>query len=1766
MAEDFDIGPLTWVKDEIDQALKSVLDNLATVAANPEDVANLKFSQTHLYQVSGALDMVGLEGCKRFCAEIETLASKLEKKTVPYSPEAIVALETAIKTLSAYLKDLLDGGADQSLKLYPALQALTAIQDEPAGANELFFPDTSIRVPKDLPSEQIAEEALPKYLAEQRRLLQKSLLSWLRSQSNDALDNLRTALENVQLVQQQAVRKTFWWVATAFPDVLSQPEFSDNRHVKRLCRRIDQQLRSLADGSNRASGNLLRDLLYFIAVAGERTERIAKVRDVFELESLLPDAGASVVSLIEIGEEEMAQVATLRDSFDTLKDLWGKLSETKNTKVLDEFSNLVTEIFSSSQELTHGAVIEMIGSLYEIVTVIGHDGSRLSDILLMEVASGLTLLEDALRDYAQLSATATQNLNAHAYLLQDIASGVETQQSSQTTKLASDVLAAVTKQIKDALEITEQALDTFFRNPADASVLSTVDKPILDVVAAFDMLDLPVPTATAKASLKLIEHFRESAKAPDQGLFELVAESLSMLGFYVEEMPRVRPESKAVLEANLLRLDEQLALIGLPLEALPVSQEALDVAEVPDTVDDVASEQFVEVPIEAVETEKATVIDRAFDADFLDIFLTEAEEVLANIAQNLQALRVNATDKDALVEVRRGYHTLKGSGRTVGLNALGEVGWAVEQLLNLVMERDAAPTAEQLAFIEKTTAAFAEWVAKLREHAEVEVDSLPWQQEAESLKSEAKASKPAKVSEEVVIGGTYKISRGLFNIFMTEADEHMAALLAGVADISLERQSKPSDDTRRAAHTLASNAGTTGFTAISVLSRELEFWLDEHQGYWTPKTRTLYESVVTALNNMLLKAKQLRQPKQILSLISALREATAQAGEITSIATDLPQVTEAEAVEGTVAVEVIETEAEALPSEGFSVEEIVLEAPAVEAEIEEARVLADVEEVNLESLPDSALSEPDSAEPVHSDLVNSELVSPEPEVIEADGPEEEPVVSEALMIDEIVETTLKVVQPTIIAQAALDASIQDELFTMFVEEARELVPIVGNELRAWRAVPVETEHPDEIQRALHTLKGSARMAGQSALADTVHGMEDHVMRGLKSKDIDFDTLFVDLDQIGSLLEDAVNKASGIDQVEEPDNSVSTDKADEKAAVKVAKAKPTRVPERATQYLRLREDTLDRLINEAGEISIARSRMEREVLSFKQFSSDLTESVHRLRNQLREMEIEAESQLQSRLAYLQEVSETFDPLEFDRFTRLQELTRMMAESVNDVSTIQLGLLQNMDETEAALQQQNRMNRELQHGLMDVRMVPFSLISERLQRIVRQTSRELEKQVELVIEGESVAIDRSVLEKIGAPLEHLLRNAVAHGMETPAQRKKARKPVVGTIVLKVLRENDEIVLTVTDDGAGINLDRVRTKAIENGLFTADQQPNEQALLSVIFEPGFSTATTITQIAGRGVGLDSVRSDITALGGRIDVNNAPRKGAVFSIYLPVTLSVSQVVMVRAGHKVFAIPSVMIEQAQKIKQEELAAAYASGELTWSGREYPLYFLSRLVGDGSHAYEEQRYTPVLLLRSGTYHIALHVDEIMESVEVVMKQIGPQLARVPGIVGATVMGDGKIVLIVNPVQLANRELLAIGSVHVSTVTAAPVDTTPSILVVDDSLTMRKVLGRLLERENYKVTTAKDGMDALQVLQEMVPDIILTDIEMPRMDGFELVRNIKADERLVDIPLIIISSRTAEKHQNHAQELGVNAFLGKPVQDDELIAQVSSLLAQTASAA
>jgi chemosensory pili system protein ChpA (sensor histidine kinase/response regulator) len=459
-----------------------------------------------------------------------------------------------------------------------------------------------------------------------------------------------------------------------------------------------------------------------------------------------------------------------------------------------------------------------------------------------------------------------------------------------------------------------------------------------------------------------------------------------------------------------------------------------------------------------------------------------------------------------------------------------------------------------------------------------------------------------------------------------------------------------------------------------------------------------------------------------------------------------------------------------------------------------------------------------------------------------------------------------------------------------------------------------------------------------------------------------------------------------------------------------------------------------------------------------------------------------------------------------------------------------------------------------------MIPFSSVVPRLRRIVRQIGGELNKQVEfdaLNAEGE---MDRSVLERMVAPLEHMLRNALDHGIEKPEQRKISGKPAVGTITLSLHREGGNIVLKMQDDGAGINGEAILAKALKQGLVAKDAELSKHEIMQFIMHQGFSTAEKVTQISGRGVGMDVVASEIKQMGGTIEIDSEFGKGTLFTIRLPFTVSVNRALMVNTGEDFYAIPLNTIEGIVRVSPYELEEYYKPNApmYEYAGREYNLQYLGQLL-HSTHQPKLQGQPlplPVILVRGSDKPMALQVDSLMGSREIVVKSLGPQFAEVNGASGATILCDGSVVVILDlPALIRDDIASAMKPKPIVNVNEVAAKQTSLVMVVDDSVTVRKVTTRLLERNGYDVITAKDGVDAIALLQDQKPDVMLLDIEMPRMDGFEVATLVRHDERLKDVPIIMITSRTGQKHKERALSIGVNEYLGKPFQEHDLLENI-----------
>jgi chemosensory pili system protein ChpA (sensor histidine kinase/response regulator) len=526
---------------------------------------------------------------------------------------------------------------------------------------------------------------------------------------------------------------------------------------------------------------------------------------------------------------------------------------------------------------------------------------------------------------------------------------------------------------------------------------------------------------------------------------------------------------------------------------------------------------------------------------------------------------------------------------------------------------------------------------------------------------------------------------------------------------------------------------------------------------------------------------------------------------------------------------------------------------------------------------------------------------------------------------------------------------------------------------------------------------------------------------------------------------------------------------------------------------------------------------------------------------------------------------FDPLELDRYSSIQQYSRALAESANDVASLQQLLESLVGDTQNQLQLQARTVTELQNGLMRTRMVSFQRHVQRLARIVRQAAADTDKRAELVVEGAAGELDRQVLDRMLPPFEHLLRNAVVHGIESPEERRSRGKSSTGRINLHVQREGAEVIVEVSDDGAGMNLGAIRDKGLALGLISADQTLTDDDVMQLVLEPGFSTAGALTQQAGRGVGMDVVATEIKKLGGALHMDSKPGQGTRFTIRLPLTLAVSHALVVRTGDEYYALPLPTIEGVVRLPRDEVAAHLRSDSATFTYGEhkYRLQPLALYVGmEASPIPETDAAIPVVLVRAGEHSTGLVADELIGSREIVVKPIGPQISSIRGISGATILSDGRVVIILDITALVRAEWRVRAA---TTPLRERGDRRTFALVVDDSITVRRVTQRLLERNGMRVMTARDGADAMALLADQVPDIILLDIEMPRMDGYEVAAQVRADPRLQDVPIIMITSRVGEKHRAHAIELGVDDYLGKPYQESQLIDAIAPLVARRRAA-
>ncbi len=1778
---------LHLVARELAATLNEVRITLEAAAETPADKAPIAKTAELMHDARGVLRVVEVYGAALLAEEMEQSARWLagSHTDVRQFADGLDALMRSSVQLPTYLERVVGGGRDLALVLLPLLNDLRAVRGAPllSEGTLLSLNLSSERAPP-APEPAGQKVTVAQWARRLRPKFQGGLLALIRGEGPDhGLAALVEVANRMESVATTVAAYQLWWVAGALLDALAAGGLQPSITVKRLLGHADRELRRLyAQGENAYAASppieLLNNLLFYVARAESRSERIDAVRASFRLDELLP-----IDESVEQERESLSapSVRLMRTVAAAIKEDLGRVKDaldlyTRKGGPPEELApqvDLLKKIGDTLAVLGLGSVREQVqGELARLTEIITRR-TPAEQGLLIEIAATLISVEDGLDD-------------ALVRLIMPPgapAPGAETDPDFR--QVTETVLRECIVNLARIKELLGQSLDP----TADRAGIDAAPALARGITAGLLLLGR---NRAMEVMRRIGEHVTAllgpGALSRNDEYVDRLADAIVGIEYYMETLQAGRGDPWYMLD----NAERCLAVLDQGRAAAPKT----------------AARPAPARPAPAPAPAAAAAPRPAVDPELLALFVEEAREEIAVIGRLFPLWEENAADRESLTRVRRAFHTLKGSGRVVGARRIGDFAWSIENLLNRILDGTLERNGGMLATIREAIALLPVLVSELegKAAAGAEAEALAARAEAQvsgqvarvaAAVAAAEAAPPAEQAAETQltrrldvlpepplepavpegpewIGRPAAYAEGaessLQEIYQKEVLSHLETIRSYLRHAWLAVGTHTvTEDLYRACHTLRGASRTAGIRHSIRLAEPLHRWLRrmfDHDSAFDEAGLAVLADCVVGFEDIL----------------SAVHENT---GHFTNLGRLIKRIDERDAL--------LERRLAEEPPQLAASQTIVPEPPPPPAAPPEP---AAPPRLTIESLvPGRAATAVAPERDVHGVL---------PKAPGAAGIEGAP-------------PYLQAAEPP--SGPAPAADYDPEVAAVFSEEATELLEAADAALGALKAERGSRDRLTELKRVLHTLKGGARMAGIAPMGDLSHELESLVIQvsdqSVPLDDRSLEVLQSSLDELNRMRDyvgagrpvaparDLVTRIRmvGRGAAAEPTAppaparrapapapapapaaaapalapeptpgpeapAAEPEPAEEAAEPEAAAATagpPVREADRA-EVARVDADLLDSMLNAAGEVSIYRSRLEQQVSSVEFNLAELGRVVQRLKDQLRKLEIETEAQILHRHVDSGTRRDDFDPLELDRYSSIQQYSRALAETSSDVASVQGLLATQTREAQNLLTQQGRIVSELQSGLMRTRMVPFQRHVQRLTRIARQAAVETGKKAEVHIAGAAGELDRQVLDRMLAPFEHMIRNAIVHGIEPPAARRKAGKAETGAIDVTLRREGSEVVITVADDGAGVNLKLVRDRAVAMGLITPKQELSDEQALQLILEPGFSTAGRLTQTAGRGVGMDVVATEIKKLGGSLYTETWTGKGTCFTVRLPFTLAISQALVVRVGEELYALPLPTVEGVVRVPRTEVSKHLAeeAASFDYGGQKYRFQHLAAFVGGtASNMPELDSAVPVILVRAGEHSTAIVTDELIGSREIVVKTVGPQISGIRGISGATILGDGRICVILDVGALVRSEWRQ--RVPPEARAASQQDRRVFALVVDDSITVRRVTQRLLERNGMRVVTAKDGLEAVSVLQDEVPDVILLDIEMPRMDGYEVASHVRNDPRLKAVPIVMITSRVGEKHRARAIELGVNEYLGKPYQEGQLLQAIEPLVRRKA---
>ena len=1814
-----DVTVLTWLKPELDSTLQSARSALERFVEEGQGITALRECSGHLHQVAGILNMVELTGAARLAEEMERLSLALAAGAMPNADNAFSLLMQCIVQLPDYLERLQNGNRDVPVVLLPLVNELRSIRGEGIlGEEAVYSAPTQQPLPEDVIS-QIRSQGDDSDFAALSLQFQAHLQGWLNNATDaDAAGKLAAVCGRISAQCREESSRKLFWVASALLAALADRSIERDDALKQSLVKVDQEVnflnhRGIGEIRHLSPVRLTQELLYFVARDAGASPALKQVYEVFELARIVPDeeeiahAKSSLLGRNNALLESVA--AVIKEDILRIKDTLDLSIRQNDTNPADmaELVGVLARIENTLGLIDAKEAREHIRGNRETIQAYVDGSSQLTDSELMAIAKSLLSVEFML-DYHGSDAAGRQSRMASDFLA-----------SSQSHQLLD---ALIRESIVNFMQV-RQAYVAFVESYWDHQQLSVIPALLKQVSGALAILEYtPVSAYIDAVNAYTRAELIDAKGIPNGDQMERLAEVLASLEYYLESVRDRRPNRDRILEITRKSL-EALHYWPVPEKAARAAERDMPSVPAPAAVAPaIGIPATAAAGLESASANPVIVVDETgdlvdgfdFEAEGIDdeireIFLEEFNEENANLAVFFKDWQTDPDNIELIRPIRRVFHTLKGSGRLVGAKPLSEFSWKIESLLNRVLDGSRPVSDPVVAMINRAIATLPTFHKALTGER-VSLDLTGLNEAAERLAAGEEIYYRAQSADEVIPAGSAEVIAAdasapetepvidpvLLEILKPEVSGHLQTVNEWLQRAAVSDRADFEDALFRAIHTMNGAFAMSEVETMAGILAPAEALVRRgiaHNIAANAETVACLAQVADAVQATLDDLSQNKVTSrfdELASWVAAKRDELPELPSASPTPIALADMAAEQAAAEQAAAEQAAAEqaaaeqaaAEQAAAEQAAAEQAAAEQAAAEqATAEQAaaeKAEADAYGMSLEEL--ERLTDP-NYKPKEASAIDAAAPAMLQSVADLAVPESHELPSAPIMGEASAQTPGDEGQGT--AMERLDThDLDEELLDIFTEEAKDLLDQSDNLLVQLKQSAEGIEPLLGLQRNLHTLKGGARMAGLFSIGELSHSLESFIhasaeqgvvpgaaQLGVIEKALDA------LHRMADQVEARVTPESPtlLIQLLDAGGEIATIEAHPAAETKAVPAvKPLSGPidlqdldtdeglRTPQDVVRIRADLLDQLVNFAGEVAIYRARLEQQLGQFKTNLVELDQTTSRLREQLRRLDIETEAQIAARnIREADQGNKDFDPLELDRFTTQQQLSRSLAESSNDLINLQATLDDLTRHHETLLLQQSRVSSELQEGLMRTRMVPFETLLPRLRRVMRQAAEDSGKQVELRVEGAHGEMDRSVLDRMTAPLEHLLRNAVAHGVELPELRRSAGKSESGSVVINVTQEGTEVVLSVRDDGRGLDVAQIRSKAIQRGLIQADEELSQDQALALITQTGFSTVDTVTRLAGRGVGMDVVSSEIRNLNGSLGIQSTLGRGTEFIIRLPLNLAVTKAVFVKIGESQFAIPIASVDGVGRIGREELDEKLRldSPEFNYAGNRHKIYDLGTLLDLPTAKAAGSMQMPMLLSKSGQDRIAICVDQVLGSQEIVVKPVGPQVTSVPGVYGASIMPDGGVVVILDLAPLVRHN----AERQIPHAPEAVEDTSrsmPLVMVVDDSITMRKVTSRILERNNFEVVVARDGLEAIEKMAEQVPDLVLLDIEMPRMDGYEVAQNMKSDARLQNVPIMMITSRTGEKHRQRAFDLGVERYLGKPYQEFELMRQVNEI--------